>query len=322
MKVGEFFVELGIDASKGSSTVKEFSLGLLGLKMSTLTVGKALYETAAFIKNSAVMSSNAAVSFQTFSNATGISAERLQSFQIIAKQANVSAEEAAGGEFNLQMALAALERGAGNIEPFQYLRISPQGNFESILDALRRKAKTTDPTQFTAAISRMGLPSSFANIFKLGDAEFEAFKRTSMGMSEQVKNDTLEMTLAFNQLILKIKEFRYNLGGGTSGFFKNEISYINKNWNTKTLGSGILSGANMLLNPIPGFNMLLHKFTPLGLIYDMFSKGSGKGGGTTNHTSITVYGDTSDGQFAKDVASIIEDTAQQSPIYESQTPRK
>jgi hypothetical protein len=217
MKVGEFFVDMGINASPGATTLKDF-LGSMGkMRMSTLATIGALGTIGTYILGVTDSASNAAVSFQKFSNQTGLSAQELQRWQIVAKQANVSADTVAGSVKNLQSRLATVRLTGQGIKPFQILGISPLGNAFEIMTKLRERMGQVSPDVFSNLIQEMGLDPSMVNVLKLSDKEFANFVDTARGMTPEVENNVLKMTEAFNQLWLKIKDINYEIANMASG---------------------------------------------------------------------------------------------------------
>jgi len=217
MKVGEFFVDMGINASPGATTLKDF-LGTMGkMRMSTLATIGALGTIGGYIMGTVDQASNAAVAFQKFSNRTGLSAQELQRWQIVAKQANVSADAVAGSVMNLQSRLANVRLTGQGIKPFQILGISPLGNAFDILTKLRARMGEVSPDVFTNLIQEMGLDPSMVNVLKLSDKEFANFVDTARGMTPEVESNILKMTEAFNQLWLKIKDINYEIANMASG---------------------------------------------------------------------------------------------------------
>ena len=91
--------------------------------LGTIAVIGALGAVGNYFGGAAGAAANSSIAFQRFANETGISAQKLQELQIVGKQANVSVDDIASGVFNLQMSLAALARGEGNIAPFNKLLV-------------------------------------------------------------------------------------------------------------------------------------------------------------------------------------------------------
>lgn len=315
MKVGEFFIDMGINATPGATTLKDFLGTMGGLKMSTLSAVGALGTIGMFLSNTVDMTSNASVAFQKFGNQTGLSTQELQNWQIAAKQANVDANTIAGGIFNLQMNLAALARGEGNISPFQKLLVSPEGGAFKVLDALRERRKFMDPAQFTGLISQLGLSPEWVNVLKLSNEEYKKFMETAKGLSPQAISDVLKMTESWNKLGLKIRDARLQIGSFLANPIKFELDYFIKNFDSSSLSSSLLTGASMPFLPFAqSLNKLLHDYTPLGYAYD---KSGLDGGKRVTNLHMNVYGDTHDKKFAEDVASMVEQTEAQMPLPES-----
>lgn len=304
MKVGEFFVDLGINAT-GGSTLRDFASGMLGMKMSTLSVIGALGAVGNYFVGAAGAAANSSISFQRFANQTGISAQKLQELQIVGKQANVSVDDVASGVFNLQMSLAALARGEGNIAPFNKLLVDSYADLDTVLLQLRERAKTTEPIQFTSQIMEMGLPASFVNVLRLSKEEYDAFRKTAHGMNAQMQSDNLKSVESMVQLGLKIKDINIKSGhvalGVGAAAAKNAMSGIDK--------GGFKGGMEVLATPAIAFNALAS-----GLI-------GATGHKITNYFTTTVNGDTHDKSFAEDVTDGItkymDSVSGQTPVPES-----
>jgi len=256
MKVGEFFVDMGINASPGATTLKDF-LGSMGkMRMSTLAAIGALGTIGGYILGVTDQASNAAVSFQKFSNQTGLSAQELQRWQIVAKQANVSADAVAGSVKNLQSRLATVRLTGQGIKPFQILGISPLGNAFDILTKLRARMGEVSPDVFTNLIQEMGLDPSMVNVLKLSDKEFANFVSTARGMTPEVESNVLKMTEAFNKLWLKIKDINYEIANMASGPITSILNTILKELSGKqSLPQRLGQAATKLTDELFGTNM-------------------------------------------------------------------
>ena len=304
MKVGEFFVDLGINAT-GGATLRDFASGLLGMKMSTLSVIGALGAVGNYFVGAAGAAANSSIAFQRFANQTGISAQKLQELQIVGKQANVSVDDVASGVFNLQMSLAALARGEGNIAPFNKLLVDSYADLDTVLLQLRQRAKTTEPIQFTSQIMEMGLPASFVNVLRLSDKEYSDFRKTAHGMSAQMQSDNLKSVESMVQLGLKIKDINIQSGhvalGVGAAAAKFAAGGIDK--------GGYKGAADVIGAPAIAFNALAN-----GLIGAVDKK-------VTNYFTTTVNGDTHDKSFAEDVTDGIteymDQVSGQTPVGES-----
>lgn len=324
MKVGEFFVDMGINATAGATTLKDF-IGSMGrMRLSTLSTIGALGTVGSYIMGIVDQSSNAAVSFQKFSNQTGLSSQELQRWQIVAKQANVSAGDIAGSIQNLQSKLATIRLTGQGVKPFQILGISPLGNAFDILTKLRQKMGQVSPDVFTNLIQEMGLSPDMVNVLKLSDQEFANFVSTAHGMSPQIETNVLKMTEAFNKLWLKIKDVNYEIANFASGPISMALSEVLKNWDTKTLGSAVGTGAKL------GTDVLTSPFRQMDRLVSAVAADMTGHRLQTNHLAISVTGDTKDVSFAQQVAELVvnkltgmvNETEAQMPASESQTPRK
>ena len=310
MKVGEFFVDMGINATPGATTLKDFMGSMMGMRMSTLSAIGALGTVGTFLMGTADMASNAAVSFQKFNNQTGLSTTELQNWQRAAKMVNVDANTVANGIFGLQMRLAEFARGEGNPAPFQRLMIQPGNNAFEVLDALRERKAYIDPAQFTSLIGQLGLTPDWVNVLKLSNEEYKKFKETAHGMGPEMQSDVLKMTESWNRFYLKIRDVNLLLGRTTAGPVRQALDTITENMDSKDLASmtwSLLKAAGIALT------------IPARIITQLPYGGKAEPGvsTTTKHVAINVYGDTHDEKFAADVASMIDETEGQIPLTES-----
>ena len=319
MKVGEFFVDMGINASPGATTLKDF-LGSMGkMRMSPLAAIGPLGTIGGYILGVTDQASNAAVSFQKFSNQTGLSAQELQRWQIVAKQANVSADAVAGSVKNLQSRLATVRLTGQGIKPFQILGISPLGNAFDILTKLRGRMGEVSPDVFSNLIQEMGLDPSMVNVLKLSDKEFSNFVSTARGMTPEVENNVLKMTEAFNQLWLKIKDINYEIANMASGPITSILGAIVKELSGKqSLPQRLGQAATKLTDEIFGSNM-----TPW---LKQFNAGYNRQQETRRLYSIRVAAAVNEKDvpafkdFVRDLEKTLNETEAQMPPGESLAP--
>lgn len=207
MKLGEFFVTLGVNAD--TLKVREFvgAIGnlpiavaggiaaLAGIQMKMLEVTREALE--------------AAVAFKHFSTETGLSWQELQKWQIVAEQASVSTESVAQSVGSLQRNLAEIRMGRGNISPFQILGISANQNAFQVLEQIRQRIKGMDKATAFNLVQQMGLSPDMIHVLQLSDEKFAKFSKTVSGMSVKqqeallrTKERLIDLGLVFRQFTI------------------------------------------------------------------------------------------------------------------------
>lgn len=211
MKLGEFFVELLVDAGSGSLTVKDL-IGKFGDldAVSTSVIGglAVMGEKFAQLADRAF---DAAAGFEMFTSQSGLSAQELQKWQIVAEQANVSAGAVASSVMGLQKQLAEIRLGRGNIAPFQMLGISSNQSAFGVLSQLRERLRGMDRATATNLISQMGLDPSMIQLLSLSNRQFNEFAKTISGMSSTQEKAFLKGKLAMTQFNLTARQAGYDL---------------------------------------------------------------------------------------------------------------
>lgn len=211
MKLGEFFVELLVDAGKGSLTVRDL-IGKFGdLDAVSASVVGGLGVMGEKFAELADRAFEAAAGFEAFSSQSGLSAQELQKWQIVAEQANVSAGAVANSVMSLQKQLAEIRLGRGNIAPFQMLGISSQQSAFGVLTQLRDRLRGMDRATATNLISQMGIDPSMIQLLTLSNEKFAEFTKTISGMSEVQEKSFLRGKLAMVQFNQQARQSGYDL---------------------------------------------------------------------------------------------------------------
>lgn len=152
-KIDSLWVELGVKGV-GQSTLTDFIKGLGMIKMGSLAAGGTLGALMGMVNESA----SAAVSFQSFSNATALSTDQLQLWQNAAVLANDSTEGMTAAVTTLQQRLQAIKM--GKFDPaFFKLGVVP-GKTADTFDVLRRvmaRRGTMPAADYSAFVSELGL---------------------------------------------------------------------------------------------------------------------------------------------------------------------
>ncbi len=189
MTIAEFFVTLGFNAD--TVKVKDFAQTVANLPVDIAAGIVALagidYELLKVTQDAM----NAAVSFDLFTNQTGLSWKELQTWQIVAQQANVSAESVTSSVTAIARGLADIRLGRGNIAPYQILGIGTSQNAFQVLAQLRERIKGLEPALATNLIAQMGINPEMINVLRLSNDEFAKLSKTVAGMSGEQEGSFL-----------------------------------------------------------------------------------------------------------------------------------
>lgn len=191
MKLGEFFIDLIVDSSKGELTVSDLVTKMGELEVATIGAVGALFQIGAKLAGFTDISIKTALGLEEYATLTGESTDALQRWQRVAAHANVSGEAVSKTFMGLSSSIAAMNRGGGTgrLQPLiDILGINPSGKSpEQILQfiqhskrfaALSNKAKTD-------LLEAAGIAPMLANVFKLSSTEFEKQGGLVEGMSKE-----------------------------------------------------------------------------------------------------------------------------------------
>ncbi len=218
MKLGEFFVQLGVSAD--TLKVKDFASAIGEIPVEAASAILAVAGITLKLKEMIGEAFDAATAMEEFQTATGLSAQEMGRWQIVAQQANVSAEAITSSVQGLSRQLAEIRLGRGNIAPFQLLGIDTTKNAFGVLDQLRTKIKGLDRPTAVNLISQMGLNPETLNLLTLTDEKFQEFTNTAHGMSEEQQASFLKVKLGAIQLGLVLRDIVYNIMGNFIAVFE------------------------------------------------------------------------------------------------------
>ncbi len=211
MKVGEFFVELGVDAATGNLTVRDMIQSFGDLDAATLGYATAL---TLFLKRMSDVTQAAmdmAVGFSMFEAQTGLSAQTLQKWQIVGEQVNVEVQAITSSIQNLQRNMAEIRLGRGNIAPFQLLGIDPRSNPFAVLEQLRHRLRGMDRATAVNLMSQMGIDPSLVKILQLTNKEFSKFMQTARGLTGEQARDFERLRLALTRVRLIFRDMSLDM---------------------------------------------------------------------------------------------------------------
>lgn len=207
--IGEFFVSLFVDSSAGQVSVRDLISKFGDLEAATLAEGAGLVALAAGLGMVADKAMDVAVAFQRFESTTGLSSQELQKWQIVAMQANVSAETISSSVSGLQMNLAKIRIGQGNISPFLMLGVTDMRDAFSVLEQLRSRIKYVNPAMAANLLQQAGISPDMLRVLQLSNVEFARFIQTARGMSTVQAQGFLQMRQELVQIGLELRDVGY-----------------------------------------------------------------------------------------------------------------
>lgn len=210
MKVGDFWIQLGVKADIAS--VKDFvhSIGELPLEAAgaLLAIGAIEYKLTELAK----LAVNTSVGFELFTNQTGLSAQELQRWQIVAEQANVSAESVASTVTNLQKKMAEARLTGSGANTFLMLGVSPyQKDAFAVLTRLRETIKHLNRPMAMNLMGQLGISPEMVNLLLLSNREFKHMSHSVRGMTEEQQSLFLETKRSLVELGQQIRYFGFDV---------------------------------------------------------------------------------------------------------------
>jgi hypothetical protein len=211
MKLGEFFLELGVHGGdKAVATIRDLVKGIGNLPVEAASAIVAIagieYKLAELTKTAF----DTAVSLQHFTDQTGLSGQELQSWQGAAEQANVSADAFQSSVSALEKNLSAIRMGQGNIAPFQMFGIGVNQNAFGVLSQLREKIKGMNPAMATNLISQMGISPEMISLLKTSNTEFDHMIKSYHGLSREQETTFLNAKKALVEFNQKIRQTAFD----------------------------------------------------------------------------------------------------------------
>lgn len=228
MKIGEFFVQLGVLSDK--KNVAEFAGSLKNVTLDAALAVAGLIGVEYQLAKIAGEAMNAAVGFEMFSAETGLSWQELQRWQIAGAQVNVTAENISSSISQLERNLAALRLGRGNRAPFQMLGLNTNQDAFGVLSQLRSRVQSLHLDRATASnmISEMGISPDMIRLLYLTDREFNRLSHTIHGMTTGQEQQFYRSKQALIEWGLALKQYGYdgvshllNVLDVLAGFFRN-----------------------------------------------------------------------------------------------------
>jgi hypothetical protein len=208
MKVAELFAELGINiTSDGLQKASQFKNELVSMAGKATLVVAAITAAGFAIKKFSENAAQAANALRLFNQATGLSIEQLQRWQAAAQisEIGLSAEQVTSSVQGLQLQLAQIRLGQGNLRPFQLLGIDVQGaDAFDVLDQLRVKIRQLDPGLATNILQELGLGPEFISVLRLSREEFDKLGNRYIRSADQIRS-LVKLGKAFKEFGLEMK---------------------------------------------------------------------------------------------------------------------
>ena len=170
MRVGEFFVALGVDVEdKDSKKLNDVIKGMANLDLKSIAAAAGLGTAFLALKKITEQAVKTGLALHNFSIQTGISTQKLQQWSFMAEQMGASAADVESTVKAISMATAQIKLGQGNLKPFQMLGIDPNQNAFDVLEQVAQKIKNLDPAMTRLITQQMGISDGMLNILKASD---------------------------------------------------------------------------------------------------------------------------------------------------------
>lgn len=231
MKIGEFFIDLIVDSSKGELTVGDLVTKMGQLEAATVGAVGVVFELASKLASFTDVSIRSALGLEEYATLTGESAQELQKWQRVAEQAHVSGDAVTNTLKHLSASIAEVARGgAGGLKPLvDALGIDLTGKGPTqILDAIRKSQvfAALPARQKTDLLTKVGIDPMLANVFKLTDAEFKKAADLVEGISEHGQEQFLKMSTALTQIGMIAKQLTIDIAEWDASAFLGTLQTI------------------------------------------------------------------------------------------------
>jgi len=175
-RIGEFFVDLVVDAATGNLSVRQLVAAFGELESTSLGGVYGVSKIVGAMLDLAVASIDAAAGLMDLETRTGLSAQAIQKWQIAAQRANVSAATINTTIFGFQRAMAAMEMKKDMPWALQLLKIDPyldkaHHKLKSVMAIVTEMSKRgafwkLSPGVREAALGTIGVPSEMLLIME------------------------------------------------------------------------------------------------------------------------------------------------------------
>lgn len=221
MKIGEFFVGLGVDLdNKDNAKLNDFIRAMGNLDLKSISAIAGLSSVFLILKKVTDQTIRAGMSLSNFNIETGHSTQKLQQWSFIAEQVGASAGDIESAVKSLSYATAQIKLGQGNIAPFQMLGISPDQDPFKILLKIRERIKGLDPSMTRLILSQLGLSESMLLVLNASDDQIDTIKKQYY-LNEKQIIQVREMRRVWVELRQGLFFFMNTVGTFLSPTFKN-----------------------------------------------------------------------------------------------------
>lgn len=323
MKIGEFFVGLGLDMdNRDQLKLNDFLKGLGGVELKAIGAVGGLVALGATFRKIMGNATSAGQELFNFREQTGLSTEQLQKWSFFAEKMGSSAEEVKSSVKALSLASQQIKLGEGDFAPFQFLQIDPHQDPFAVFNDIRERIKTLEPEMARLWVLRMGISEGMLNVLKATDTEWESIKKQFALNQQQI--DGLRET---NKEWIELKQNIYQAGLAIGSSFAPEIEAALEGLNELTEEYNKIIKEPEKEPEKKGFLDLITRrgrvakwFEELGsLLYGERNRRSIEGQNVSRETNISIEvngaGNPRDVgiKVAEEVGKVISDTTYQSP---------
>lgn len=209
MKVGELFIQLGVEADTAKLT--DFARGIGEMTVASVAAIAGIASVAVAIRTLSENAIQSAIAFSDFTSQTGLAWGELQKWQLAAEQANVSTDAVASSIKSLQQNLVNIRMGEGNISGFQLLGISPDQDAFGVLNQLRQAIKGLDNATAVNMIQRIGLSPEMIRVLRLSEEEFDRIAKASRGMTMEQEQTFLRVKKSVTEFAQVMRGFSFEV---------------------------------------------------------------------------------------------------------------
>ena len=217
MKLGEFFLEIAVDAEKGELTVGNLIKKMGMLEVATLGEVAALIELAQGFAALVTDSMETAHSLHQISVKTGINITALQRWTQVAKEAGWSGDELASSAQRISKSLVDMRLGAGS----SLTSLTPFISFEGI-DASKpwevieriRKSKelmSMKTPELSSRLEKAGIDPGWMMVLKMRQADIQKAMNNGFVMSDQHQHMLTEVNKEMAVLSGRSAKLRGNI---------------------------------------------------------------------------------------------------------------
>lgn len=223
MKLGEFFMDLVVNAGSGEMTIKGL-ISKMG-ELEAVTVGQigVLYELGVRLAELSDHSVKTALGLKSFTSITGESTIKLQSWRAAAEMVNVSAETVDSTFTNLKKGLEDMRWGEATgilSGAVQVLGIDPTGkDVFQVMDSISAKLKEKYGNDQAAKVHVLDIMGMDANMIRLLDMTSAQRKNAAEGahiMSKKEQEDFIKIEHAMIRINREIKKFGLEIAAAFS----------------------------------------------------------------------------------------------------------